>query len=418
MFKFDSNSIEELSISNKIKSVFDKLIQKVHTLAEKTSLPKDLLQLEQAKELLSETAKTFENAISESIKKLGVGFKPDKVFIEKLTKQAWIFSGFKTEKQLLEISGMLAGADGKILPFNKFRDKVLSINKTYNGSYLKAEYDTAISTALSASQWNQYEKDAKDEVEFYLQYRTAGDERVRDQHSKLNNITLPMEDEFWDSHIPPNGWRCRCRVIQVLKDFYEPTKPEQVTKATEGVFTPKEEIFAYNPGKTAQPFPPNHPYYKVQKERKAEIEKTATELYAKEIEEKINNFKKAIDAYKGTVLLSDSIKTGEIVLMRKSVKEVLHHNLDIDVRAYLLNINDDIDNWKYLGWTNVQKGKHKDTAYFFYYSTIINNTERFINVKIHKHLNSEYLYVILNGIDKSKLKTGLPTDIEKYITKK
>lgn len=46
----------------------------------------------------------------------------------------------------------------------------------------------------------------------YLQYRTAGDARVRPQHRMWNGLIYPITDSFWATHYPPNGWGCRCTV--------------------------------------------------------------------------------------------------------------------------------------------------------------------------------------------------------------
>jgi hypothetical protein len=46
----------------------------------------------------------------------------------------------------------------------------------------------------------------------YLQYRTAGDARVRPQHRQWNGLIYPLSDSFWQTHYPPNGWGCRCTV--------------------------------------------------------------------------------------------------------------------------------------------------------------------------------------------------------------
>ncbi|WP_309679446.1 phage minor head protein [Polaromonas sp.] len=46
----------------------------------------------------------------------------------------------------------------------------------------------------------------------YLQYRTAGDSRVRPQHRAWNGLIFPIGDSFWQTHYPPNGWGCRCTI--------------------------------------------------------------------------------------------------------------------------------------------------------------------------------------------------------------
>lgn len=56
-----------------------------------------------------------------------------------------------------------------------------------------------------AARWQDIEA-KKDR--YHLQYRTAGDDRVREEHAEMHGITLPPDDPFWASYFPPNGWRC------------------------------------------------------------------------------------------------------------------------------------------------------------------------------------------------------------------
>lgn len=46
-------------------------------------------------------------------------------------------------------------------------------------------------------------------------YIAVQDERTRQQHKTWHGTVLPVDDKFWDSHYPPNGWRCRCIVQQL-----------------------------------------------------------------------------------------------------------------------------------------------------------------------------------------------------------
>ena len=56
-----------------------------------------------------------------------------------------------------------------------------------------------------AAKWQDFEA-KKDR--YHLQYRTAADDRVREEHAALHGITLPPDDPFWKQYFPPNGWRC------------------------------------------------------------------------------------------------------------------------------------------------------------------------------------------------------------------
>ena len=175
-----------------------------------------------------------------------------------LQNNAFIFSGFKTYHSLSEVGLALTDADGKVKPFDTFRKDVEVIDKKYNTNYLFAEYNHAVHTSQMAVKWHDFVRDGD---RYNLQYRTAGDERVRSEHAALNNITLPPSDPFWNDYLPPNGWNCRCDVDQVLREDYPLSDPE-VAKAAGDACTeePKSRIFRYNAGREMTLFPKKHPY--------------------------------------------------------------------------------------------------------------------------------------------------------------
>jgi len=45
-------------------------------------------------------------------------------------------------------------------------------------------------------------------------YQTVGDSRVRDEHQGYDGVSLPKNDPFWTFNKPPNGWNCRCTIIE------------------------------------------------------------------------------------------------------------------------------------------------------------------------------------------------------------
>lgn len=51
-----------------------------------------------------------------------------------------------------------------------------------------------------------------------LEFRTVGDDRVRDEHERLNGIIKPIDDDFWSRYYPPLDWRCRCDVVATAED--------------------------------------------------------------------------------------------------------------------------------------------------------------------------------------------------------
>ncbi|ROH98399.1 phage head morphogenesis protein [Chryseobacterium sp. G0240] len=186
--------------------------------------------------------------------------------LAKLQNDAFIFSGLKTHAQLLEASSLLLDENGNIKSFSKFSQDFNRINVDYNQNYLEAEHQFAINSSQMAANWAAIDPNGR----YNLQYRTANDDRVREAHRVLQDITLPIDDPFWLSYYPPNGWRCRCTAVEVLKDKYELSDSkkalqwgEQATSQIGKDGKNRLEMFRFNPGISEKVFPPKHPYNKV-----------------------------------------------------------------------------------------------------------------------------------------------------------
>lgn len=84
---------------------------------------------------------------------------------------------------------------------------------------LETIFRTNLQTAYSAGKWQQIMDQA--DIAPYLMYDAVDDFRTRAQHKAWDNKVLPVTDKFWQSHYPPNGWGCRCGVIQLSDDDLE-----------------------------------------------------------------------------------------------------------------------------------------------------------------------------------------------------
>lgn len=84
---------------------------------------------------------------------------------------------------------------------------------------LETIFRTNLQTAYSAGKWQQIMDQA--DIAPYLMYDAVDDFRTRAQHKAWDNKVLPATDKFWRSHYPPNGWGCRCGVIQLSDDDLE-----------------------------------------------------------------------------------------------------------------------------------------------------------------------------------------------------
>lgn len=208
--------------------------------------------------LASDEAQSFINAHAGILDSTFKQVKMTDKMRERLTRSNYIFSGIKTFHELNEAFPSLLDEDGNRKPFERFLNDVRKIDETYNANYLHAEYNFVQASAEMAAKWEQYSEDGD---RYLLQYRTAHDDKVRPEHAALDRITLPMSDPFWESYYPPNGWNCRCTVVQVRRGKYEETPHNEAMSRGEEVLNgEKLSIFRFNSGKQGKTMPDYNPY--------------------------------------------------------------------------------------------------------------------------------------------------------------
>lgn len=76
---------------------------------------------------------------------------------------------------------------------------------------LKTIYDTNLRTAHSEGQWQRIQE--RKEAFPFLQYDGNNSEHPRLQHGAWDGMTLPVDDPFWQNHMPVKAFGCHCRVI-------------------------------------------------------------------------------------------------------------------------------------------------------------------------------------------------------------
>lgn len=93
---------------------------------------------------------------------------------------------------------------------------------------IRTIYETNMRTARSAGQWERIERTRR--AMPYLLYTLGPSREHRAEHLKWADLCLPVDDPFWQTHIGPNGWGCKCGVRQVSKYEYEQMKTKGVTR--------------------------------------------------------------------------------------------------------------------------------------------------------------------------------------------
>lgn len=78
---------------------------------------------------------------------------------------------------------------------------------------LRTIYESNLRSARAVGQWQRAQR-TKDALPFFI-YELGPSERHRPEHASWEGLVLPIDDPFFDTHMPPNGWGCKCRVRQV-----------------------------------------------------------------------------------------------------------------------------------------------------------------------------------------------------------
>ena len=80
--------------------------------------------------------------------------------------------------------------------------------------------ETLFHTYIDASYALVHYQSYIDDVDYapFWQYDSINDTHTRPNHAALDGLVFRWDDPFWQSHYPPNGLNCRCRVRTLSQD--------------------------------------------------------------------------------------------------------------------------------------------------------------------------------------------------------
>lgn len=232
-----------------VREKFDRMM-KVLFRQEGASLEIGILASEEAQDFIE----THSSVLNGSFRQVEMS----EAMRKRLERSNYVFSGLKTFHELNEAFPSLLDENGNRKTFERFLNDVRKIDETYNSNYLRAEFNFVQASAEMAAKWERFMQDGD---RYYLQYRTAGDAKVRPTHAEMAGITLPASDPFWAEFYPPNGWGCRCSVVQVRKSKYPATDHEEAMARGESALElDKKGMFRFNVGMEQKTMPDYNPY--------------------------------------------------------------------------------------------------------------------------------------------------------------
>lgn len=185
---------------------------------------------------------------------------PDDAFVTAMEMNLFHFSAAKTLAEIQELNRVFRESES----FEDFNRQAENITTTFNHTWQKTEYETAVLTAESASNYQRLK--SKTNLFPFWRYNTAGDDRVRPEHAALDGLILPAGDPRWDKIFPPNGWKCRCYITPLMAHEVEGVDFKEMESRCDAYFdTPewqqnKAQGWNINRGKTAEIFDKNQQY--------------------------------------------------------------------------------------------------------------------------------------------------------------
>ena len=219
--------IDQLYNCNCVSCLTEKIILKANI-----SKPKEVLKevegLEDGKlshSLFSHTNKHLQKSV-ESV--FSAKYEDDNYdLVNNLKKNSAYFSAFKSAYY----TNLLKERD------KKEHDSIIANYERH----LTTEGNLATRSARSAKQWQEYERTR--DIYPNLEYLSSRSADKREEHKELYGVIKPINDDFWKTHYPPNGWGCKCRTGKSDDEVTEPSPTVNIPNGLAGNVALDKAIF-------------------------------------------------------------------------------------------------------------------------------------------------------------------------------
>ena len=117
-----------------------------------------------------------------------------------------------------------------------------------------------VQTAYQVGRWKQISDPAVMSDRPYGVYSAVMDSHTRATHRAMHGVCRRLDDPYWDTWYPPNGYRCRCSVRTLSQRQVDKGNVKVATGSWQGLVEapgePARQLvpdpgFDYNPGKEA-----------------------------------------------------------------------------------------------------------------------------------------------------------------------
>ncbi|MCT4698466.1 phage portal protein family protein [Tenacibaculum haliotis] len=143
---------------------------------------------------------------------------PDLLMLQMMEYNLFEFSASKTEARLASMTDLLIDKDTKKLrDFNEFQALCEKETKEFDTNWLRTEYNLSVAVGQNSASYLRMLQE-KDTVTSFVEYQTIGDENVRNSHEVLDGKVFNLSDKSAMDLVAPNGYGCRCELVQYIGD--------------------------------------------------------------------------------------------------------------------------------------------------------------------------------------------------------
>ena len=161
---------------------------------------------------------TFEEALSAFLERRIITPEEFRALSDAARTRAFTATGLASDELRRRAYDSLTRALSEGQTYEQFvadlRDGAVSLGiEPQSPDYLDNVYRTNVQSAYGAGRYRQITSPAVQAARPFIEYRTAGDSRVRPAHARLHRKLFRQDDPGWPRLAPPNGFRCRCAVV-------------------------------------------------------------------------------------------------------------------------------------------------------------------------------------------------------------
>lgn len=166
--------------------------------------------------------------------------------------RAFIVAGAMKADLLNDLNGAVATAIEQGTGLEAFKKQFGQIVDRYGWQHTGSRdwrarviYETNLRTSYAAGRYRQMTSpEVLQQRPYWLYRHSDASLQPRTQHKAWDGLILPAEDAWWNTHLPPNGWGCKCSVFPVsakeLQDKYGKDAPDSAPPVDTYEYTNKK----------------------------------------------------------------------------------------------------------------------------------------------------------------------------------